>query len=88
MRRAPEAAETSTAVAFQPPFRCYESRLKISYVGPSQLLRRCSPQGVVGRDGADCLTSGSSSSTALRPPARDSGRFSSYSPTAWTAPRA
>ena len=53
---APEAAGTSTTVVLQPALRCSSIMLKIAFLLPKQLLRRCGRLAAVGCDTVGCFT--------------------------------
>ena len=63
---APEAAGTSTTVVLQPSLRCSGIMLKIAFLLPKQLLRRCGRLAAVGCDAAGCFTPWCSSTIRVR----------------------
>ena len=63
---APEAAGTSTTVVLQPSLRCSGIMLKIAFLLPKQLLRRCGRLAAIGCDAAGCFTPWCSSTIRAR----------------------
>ena len=63
---APEGAGTSPTVDLQPSLRCSGIMLKIAFLLPKQLLRRCGRLAAVGCDAAGCFTPWCSSTMRAR----------------------